>query len=77
MMKKSKPRRGTGGLSKRIGRIWLGSRIENCVEEWDKEREGTASGPTCFVSFLFIPFVKGDSYPELCAQRTNEGEGFL
>jgi hypothetical protein len=24
---------------------------------------------------LLVPFVKGDSYPELCAQRTDEGDG--
>jgi hypothetical protein len=28
------------------------------------------------LAFFLIPFVKGDSYPELCAQRTDEGEGF-
>jgi hypothetical protein len=30
------------------------------------------------LSFLFhpVPFVKGDSHAELCAQRTDEGGGF-
>jgi hypothetical protein len=30
-----------------------------------------------FFSLLPVPFVKGDSCPEICAQRTDEGEGFL
>jgi hypothetical protein len=29
------------------------------------------------LSFFYFLFVKGDSYPEPCAQRTDEGGGFL
>jgi hypothetical protein len=51
----------TGGLA------WLG-----------REREDTAGRSIILsLSFSLIPFVKGDSCPELCAHRTDEGVEFL
>jgi hypothetical protein len=41
-----------------------------------KERARLRADHVVF-SFHFIPFVKGDSHPELCTQRTDEGRIFL
>jgi hypothetical protein len=38
---------------------------------------GCIAGSYCLFPFYPVPFVKGDSYPELCAQRTDEGGGSL
>jgi hypothetical protein len=48
--------------------------LGNGIEE---ERARLPSGVDCFVFFLSLlfGFVRGDSHPEICAQRTNKGGG--
>jgi hypothetical protein len=82
MRKKPGPRGWTGGSFGRTRERWLESRTD-CRSRlvWssgDREREDTTTGSIILsLSFVLIPFVKGGSYPELCAQRTDEGGGFL
>jgi hypothetical protein len=41
-----------------------------------RRRHGFVELTLMFFSSVLVPFVKGDSYPEICAQRTDEGDGF-
>jgi hypothetical protein len=74
MRKKPGPRGWTGGSFGRVRERCLGSRI-NLSSDRGEDTVGRSNYLS--LSFCLIPFVKGGSHPELCAQRTDEGEGFL
>jgi hypothetical protein len=45
--------------------------------QWSRKGRARLLGRIMLSFLLFpVPFVKGDSHPELCAQRTDEGGGF-
>jgi hypothetical protein len=50
---------------------------------WEAEERGAnlttlfSCVPSCTFFLVITSFVKGDSYPEFCAQRTAEGGGSL
>jgi hypothetical protein len=64
---------GMGTLGQKAGPV----EKERSGHSWRREGEGTARVDYVVFSFRPVPFVKGNSHPELCAQRTNEGGGFL
>jgi hypothetical protein len=43
---------------------------------WETEEWVVPRAHHLFLLSLFLMFVQGDSYPELCAQRTDGGVGF-
>jgi hypothetical protein len=67
---------GTDGSFRRIMWTWLGSQISFGRTGIGEGRTRPVGRNSLSLSFLFTPIVKGDSYPELCAQRTDEGGGF-
>jgi hypothetical protein len=75
MRRRPRPRGWTGGSFGSIEKAGLGSGCFFLGIEIGRVRAEGRNLLSLF--FLLMPFVKGDSHPELCAQRTDKGEGFL